>query len=593
MIKTLHRWLLLATIPFVLATCNPAIACPPPIRTYELARDYGVDNTHDHTLAEHGYTYADAKAKFQHWVGWCEYKGWSQAEVLNVYEATAANNDACWKSQGYFSETPYPDYSRLLQARCNVIWDHGYYRESYPSIVPQGHLIGQGASNYHGIDGMGRPQTTGGTCVAIDHNKWLKNRSPERFCFITSTWGSNDGLAYAEAYLIEGFLVDGNRGPGYDPSYLSAGFGMWDSGEASEIRNCYAQNFNSYGFLFVRSTPVHGSSLSSFCNWLAGFAFLGTDLSTGEFDMCSADDNGVGILGRDGYGRPGGGTFTFNGGKWECGKRQPYQQMTIVDWRGACNLTCTGFSVDATTSPANAFVFDFQGFNAQVTLTNWRLRGYGAAGTFTAKGVTTRIKYPGDVTPFTAVFTELGIGPRPLQTEGASPPPSSCSWVLGTPGAWSACVNGSQTRTTAYIASPSGCTPTSAKPADLVEMAACSAGGSTTVWSGGTVTAGTKVHLQAPVVAREVVVTNLKTTTFAYGRLLGTGENLPSIQLYPDGFFYFNGQKVSTAKVQSNVAWSGTLKMPSPYPAFTDVWQTDPKQAGAIPCTCDKIVITQ
>lgn len=58
-------------------------------------------------------------------------------------------------------------------------------------------------------------------------------------------------------------------------------------------------------------------------------------------------------------------------------------------------------------------------------------------------------------------------------TWGTTPPPTGCTWVLGTPGAWSACVNNSQSRTTPYVSSVAGCTPTTPKPADLVETQAC------------------------------------------------------------------------------------------------------------------------
>lgn len=53
------------------------------------------------------------------------------------------------------------------------------------------------------------------------------------------------------------------------------------------------------------------------------------------------------------------------------------------------------------------------------------------------------------------------------------PPPTGCTWVLGTPGNWTSCVNGSQTRTTPYISSVVGCVPTTVKPPDLVETRQC------------------------------------------------------------------------------------------------------------------------
>ena len=132
------------------------------------------------------------------------------------------------------------------------------------------------------------------------------------------------------------------------------------------------------------------------------------------------------------------------------------------------------------------------------------------------------------------------------------------------------------------VLTPSG-TPT--PPVDPVPPTT----GTTTVWSGGNVTSTTVVHLAAPITTTKVTVTNLKTTALSYGRLLGTGAGKPSIQLYPDGYFYLNNAKVSSSKVVIGVAWSGVLTVPAT--AFTDVWQTDPAQGGAIVCTCDKVVL--
>jgi len=55
----------------------------------------------------------------------------------------------------------------------------------------------------------------------------------------------------------------------------------------------------------------------------------------------------------------------------------------------------------------------------------------------------------------------------------APPPAPTCQWVLGTPGAWSTCANGQQTRSTPYVSSLAGCTPTDPKPADRIETQAC------------------------------------------------------------------------------------------------------------------------
>jgi hypothetical protein len=59
-------------------------------------------------------------------------------------------------------------------------------------------------------------------------------------------------------YVIEGMHFSGARRTPWMPTGTaeSAGIGAWDSGEASEIRNCYFADFEKDGILLVRGTPV-------------------------------------------------------------------------------------------------------------------------------------------------------------------------------------------------------------------------------------------------------------------------------------------------------------------------------------------------
>lgn len=512
-----------------------------PIRTFYLDKEYGVAWNRDNTLQALGYTYATAKAKFGALIPWLESLGWSQAEVLGLYEFCAAWNDAFWRGNGYFSESPI--YSNITGTRCNIIAPHGAYRLNFPCLVNQGTYEGQGAGEYSGSPN----QSTGGTGLYIDHSTWMNTRAPERFCLKSANWGTD---TYTECCTIKGFRFEGGRtNMIHDPSFVSAGVGMFDSGEASSIQSCYAFGFNTDGFMTVRGTPGSFAWCSSFSNGRYGFGMIGNDLSTTTFIGCSGDDNNFLYGVESGFGRPGGGTTTVLGNKSESGKRTPSRKQGLFKGVGAVNFICNGASLDSTDGTTTAVEVDFQTYNGQVDISGIRQNGIPNALKLTAKGVTKTYLSPGNITPYSYVATEAGLiwSSRTLPISGSTTPP------VDPP-----------------VQPPPG-----------------------TKFSGGPYVMNTgtfKVDLTASPVAgvTQVVLTNLKCSSLAWGRILGTGSGKPSLQIGTDGYFYFAGSKVAgSPKVTVNVAGTYTLTIPSS--TITCLFQTDPNQGGAQMGTLEKL----
>lgn len=509
-------------------------------RTFDLQTEYGVTWQHDHTLSQHGYSYAQAKAKFPAWVGYCEYAGWSQSEVLSTREIVAAFDDAEWRSDGYFTEMPY--YPNGMQSRCNIILPHGHFSLDQPLIFGQGIIEGQGAGNY-----ASGGNSTGGTVLELDNANWKTSRFPERLCMRSSTWGDNGSLGYAETFTIRHIRFYGGKdGSLNDASYTAAGIGIWDAGEASGVEYCYAIGFNSYGFMSVRGTPSTFRNCSAFSNGLFGFGLIGNDLSTVTIICPSGDDNGALVGVRGGYDRPGGGTVTIIGAKSESGKRTPYRKQKLFDGQGAINLNVEGAWVHAIDGPTAVISCDFQTFNGGVSVHGLRHDGYSTALSITKGSTVKTYASPGSYAPYDFVANETGL-----------------VWASRSMG---------------------GSTPVDPGPIDPGPVDPPPSSGNS--FGPFTMTSTTCVQVNVPNVTK-VKITGLVAKSVNWGRICGTGNNGPSLQIYPTGHIYFNGKRVSTQKVQVNVPYSAELTIPSS--TITALWQTDCQQGGAVPGTCEKL----
>lgn len=526
------------------------------IRSFDMERDNGITWQHDHTLTQHGFTYTTAKAKFGVFIGKLEAEGWSQAEVMGLYEFCVAWNDDFLRGCGYFSETP--QLQNLTGARVSIKAPPGGFRLNYPCWFNQGIYEGAGAGNYSGSPG----QSTGGTGLYLDNATWYTSRSPERFCLKSITWGMETG--YAECFTVKHFRFEGGRTSQLnDPSFIAAGMGIWDSGEASGVEYCYAFGFNTYGFMNVRGTPSRFDQCSSFSNGIFGFGLIGNDLSTITIVGPSGDDNGALVGVRSGYGRPGGGTVTIVGAKSESGKRTPYRKQKLFDGQGAGNWTINGAWVHAIDAPDCVISCDFQTYNGQIAVTGLRHDGYTVALRLTRNGTTTNYASPGSITPysFTAIETGLVSSTRTMTPGGGTiPPPTTCTWIAGTE-TCGACNNGKQDCTTPYVSSVAGCTPTGAKPADLVVSKTCTVTPPT-----GALFSQANLTNSDPAKLTAMNVTGVKRAVFtaANWTKIGTGS-------YPYLLGLANDQGVQALPSGAIVGWGVNLTASGPLVAGSSV----------------------
>lgn len=413
-----HKLRLLSAVLFGLAFIG-ARAQFDTRRTFDLAVDYGIDCHHDHTLAEHGFTMAQVAARFPAFVSYTRHAGWSDAEVLAVYEIVAAANDAVWRGDMALNyNVPLPDDGCI--SRSNVIWPHGGYRINHPVLFAHGRHIGQGTGNW--TDFSSPCNTMGGTLLQVDHERWLTARAPERHIFLSAYAGRTDANAWTESARIEGFRLEGGRwGLKHDPALHSSGIVMWDAGEASHIEQVMANGFNDYGLELVRGTPNTCHTISTFCNGLAGVGLLGNNgLSTSTFVSLSGDDQPALVRVRPyGPGDVGGGTMVFVGVKSETGKRTPLAAQVVFDGVGAINAVFDGVwaHADGEAVPDAAFVVDFQGSPGQVEVRGARLNGYRSLLHLVSKGQ--RIHGPGGLVPWSLVVNEQGLvwASRPMTTD--------------------------------------------------------------------------------------------------------------------------------------------------------------------------------
>jgi hypothetical protein len=542
---------ILAAMKQLLTTFLLCLSIVASAQTIDIAKKYSLSSFATGALSG-SYTYATAKAKYPAFIVWAEYLKMTQAEVLAVNEFAAAWNDAVWSTDGYVAPNAQGAYPQNgCQSRANIDASGIYYaKTNIPCIIAFGIYSGGGTGNYTDASG-----TTGGTQIEVDHARWISRVFPGRYLMQTDTWANNTILGYQESFIVDGFRLEGGyTSKPYDPTFESAGIAIWDSGETSRVQHVYAFGFNTYGFLNVRGTPTIFDGCSAFSNGIGGFGLLGNDLSTIALYSPSGDDNGALVYVRAGYDRPGGSTLLIANAKNESGKRTPYRRQKFIDAQGALNIVVTGAWVHAIDGPENVIEVDFQGYGGGLDVSGLRYDGYANLLKLTAKGVTTTYKGPGNYLPVSFVANETGVVWSSRALGGAAPVP-----VPPDP-------------------TPVPPTPVPTPPATWVS-----------VWTGTTVTSTTCAT--ANVTATQVRLSGWKPTSLSYGRIVGTGNGKPSLQLWPDGYFYFNNTKVTstlTAPVVSGRTYN-SVTITIPQSTVTAVWQTDCSQGGAATGNCTKV----
>ena len=457
-----------------------------------IGQTYGISFATAKRLVLERYTsYAAAKTALPAGVGYLEFLGATQDEVMNCYE-----HEVCWLDALAATDAPlgstFRDFSNGIGSRAHLIAMEGSFPLTIPYIFASGKYTFAGSGTWRDAT-----LTTSGTCLYIDEARWKGRLFSEMNCLQSENYRFKRG--WQESFIVQGGLrLEGSRRLiKNDPALKSFGVAVYDSGEASRLDDIYAMGFNDHGFKFVKGTPGNLRNLSSFESGIGGYLFDSTSLATITAVGLSGDDNGEFLIDTIAGEAPAGGTLTITSLKSETGTRidkttgQPRVQG-IARIRGAANVIINGISAQVHAGRrAHAFDVDFRQpsgnpYEAQLTVEGYRECGNGAGAGYDqilrdhnsewrGYGLNQICDFKinkGVVISSSIPLTKTAIGTAP-PVDPPPPPPPTCTWVQQPFGAWSGCVNGKETRTATWASSLAGCTPSTPKPADVVETRDC------------------------------------------------------------------------------------------------------------------------
>ncbi len=518
-------------------------------RTYVLSQDYA-DCKHENgwkKLSDLG-TLAQNQAKYP--LAW-RYASevllppggadsWFQA--LKVVSAAAI--DGVWQGHGagFSAGIPCTSFNK-------IVLPAGQFGVPAPVPLGYGGVIGQGVNS----------ATNNGndtTHLVYDHAGWI-DPDPIR-AIVRSVNSKNTGVTYLEGATLDMVRLDGQASGWRNSSYTQHGFYVKGMGEGTTIGRVYAHDNNNHGGYILGAGPGRVLDLSSFDNNQAGLRVEGVN-SLGGIDIgrLSTDNNGYSFQGIAC------GAVSLRHLKCETGlsnqRGKPFKAQAPILLSGWSDINVDILTF-ATSGVVDAVVhIDNTVNNGKIEIRSLRGAGYqnlvidhrlgkrfymgghysdiGVVGRFSgtssnvsahdpATTSTTMVAVPSlpissnkdrlGIVTSAAQYDYMGWLPKWDDTGGQAPPvdppPQTCSWVLGTPGAWGACVNGQETRTTPYVSSVAGCTPADPKPADVVETRACTTNPPPT---GGAVHTLNNVVVTSPTDSRPV-------TAFTFKRVVMT-----------------------------------------------------------------------
>jgi hypothetical protein len=468
-----------------------------------LFTDYGIQflNGSNSLTQQYGTTTA-AQAKFPHLFGWARAKGWTDAEIMSLAHMEAAWHDCFWRGEAGNYNSPNPGHA------WNITVPAGRFRITYPLIFAQGKYQGAGSRF---SDGTGN-HTYGSTELRVDHAAWKANRSADRIIMRSANWGVDGGYgAWVHHYTITAFMFNGARRSNWitPNSPESAGIGAWDSGEASHISDCYFDQWEKDGILCVRGTPIYIESCSAFNVNRFGFALVGGGSVT--YTAISGDESGIALVGGiEGYGRPGAGRIVVHGAKQETstgGEFRPWKGSSFMRLEGWYNVSIAGVSYASSWTTPYDFISWKKGPGNFSSISVTGTHYFGNAPRCIFYDETRNLEYlfegnawqnhvqswvwdeqHGLKTPWKTITPNVRggtagrlqhVGPDgatswatagiydPTGGTVAPPPqPTPCTYTYS---AWSACNNGTQTRTV-VSSTPAGCTgtPVLSQPCTIV-----------------------------------------------------------------------------------------------------------------------------
>lgn len=440
---------------------------------------------------------------------WKDILGQSDANFLKMTVASAVLNQCHWAGNGSGFGPGVTSTSRNNVEQI----PGGEYLVNVGITVLQGRFIGGGTSI--GLGGNAATQ------LIYDHERWMDPR-PIRAVIISGNWGTSQ---YLESCYISDVRVTGNSPHWLDTSYTQHGIALRMFGETAVLDRVYVETCNGHGVWINGAGPGKVVHLTTFDNNLAGLyvsnaadgSVNGNSLGMLQVEHVSGDNNAWVVLNRSGGGMKIGYVKNEDGLSAQRGRPKKGQVSIeasgwvhmVVDYVTDAVVGASGpsFVFNSTANKSRVVVHQYeqvaannsadQGRSALVADVRskqaWRTSdqnageyrcmgftwtGHGTASTFTCTEPMVSIPFNGTtrlgIASTYAGYDYAAATPVWDPTGGTTtPPPPTCTWVPGTPGPWSACVNGQETRTTPYVSSVAGCTPTTAKPADVVETRAC------------------------------------------------------------------------------------------------------------------------
>jgi hypothetical protein len=440
------------------------------------------------TLAEAGITGQTKYPSAFRW--WTIILAQPAATFQNLTVASAVLNEAHYAGNGAGFALGTQSTSRNNVERI----PGGVYMVNVGITVLQGRFIGGGTSI--GLNG------NASTELVYDHARWMDPR-PIRAVIISANWGTS---TYLESCYISDIRVNG-RGPHWkDNSYDQHGIALQIMGETAAIGRVYVENCNGHGVWVNGAGPGRIEHLTTFDNALAGLYATseksggtnGNSLGFLEIQHISGDNNAWVVLNRQGPAMSIG--YLKNEDGLSAQRGRPKKGQVCIEAWGWVNIYAAqvthaingasgpAFVVNSTANKSrlrveqysavannanvdqgsSALLMDLRSKqvwrpanqNAQdVTVMDFTWTALGTASTFTCSepmGVishnfTTR---PGLATTYAGYNYAAGtpVWDATGGTVVTPPTPTPCTFTYG---AWSACVNGQQTRFA--TASPAGC----------------------------------------------------------------------------------------------------------------------------------------
>ena len=364
------------------------------------------------------------------------YLGWGIAQDV-AWTGEAPNN----LKSGYQNTYSFADWSGA----------RGKWKMNRTAQIPRGGM--EGASSFW-YAGQGGDQGQVATEFVMEDGDWWPGNTTERRLFETpnSSLDGNNNFSYNESFRVERILLSG---PEKNDGIRRIGLFLRRAGECTWVNQVRANDF-SIGIVAYGGVPLTCGTITTFGNNIAGFAGLGTALSTINIFTLSGDDNPALLLLDDlGYGAPGG---TVNVGllKSEGGitAGHTFRNQVAGYFRGqySVNVGVVSFANKPPSVPEAMFVLDpklpggsnqrsflnvgsCKGFGYQYLVSN-RVTGakWTSSGEYSACGFEHYASGDALYTNATGVSKVTGGGP-------VDPPGT---WTC-TP--WSTCNNGTQTRT--------------------------------------------------------------------------------------------------------------------------------------------------